>query len=210
MATKPLLRPPGLVLAGGRSSRMGANKALLSLGGDIILGHVVHRLTPQVSKIAINAAEPLPGFADLPLVTDAPSGQLGPLAGILGGMRHHASAHDGPTHFLSAPCDSPFLPLDLAERLAELAPDAETIVIASSLGRTHPVFALWPTALADDLESWLGDEDNRRISTFLARHHVVTVDFPPVTTDHGQLDPFLNINTPEDLALALTFTEVLP
>ncbi|WJH40161.1 molybdenum cofactor guanylyltransferase MobA [Aliirhizobium terrae] len=201
--------PPGLILAGGKSSRMGSNKALLALGSDTVLGHVLRRLKPQVLSVAVNASTPLPGFEGLRYLADTTPGQLGPLAGILTGMRHFGETEPEARHFLTVPCDSPLLPLHLTERLFDTRPDARTIVVASSLGRNHPVFALWPVALADDLEAWLTTDENRRINGFLSRHPTVTVDFAPVETAHGTLDPFLNINTPEDLARANLFSEVL-
>jgi molybdenum cofactor guanylyltransferase len=207
MTTAPGSRPPGLILAGGRSSRMGTEKAALKLGEDTILGHIIRRVTPQVSELAINAAAPPAQAENLPLLSDIVEGQLGPLAGILSGMRHYGESPA--SHFLSVPCDSPFVPLDLAERLTAAIADADTIVVAASLDRTHPVFALWPTALGDDLEEWLADEDNRRINAFLRRHRTVTVDFAAVQTGHGDLDPFLNINTPDDYDRALPFLKVL-
>jgi molybdenum cofactor guanylyltransferase len=204
-----LSAPPGLILAGGKSSRMGSNKALLTIGGNTVLGHVLRRLGPQVSSLAVNAPTPLPGCEALPHLADTTPGQLGPLAGILTGMRHYAETTPEARHILTVPCDSPFLPHNLTERLADVRPDARTVVVASSLGRNHPVFALWPLALADDLEAWLTSDENRRINGFLARHQTVTVDFAPVGTAMGTLDPFLNINTPEDLARANLFSEVL-
>jgi molybdopterin-guanine dinucleotide biosynthesis protein A len=201
--------PPGFILAGGRSSRMGSNKALLTLGTKSVLAHVVERLSPQVSEIAINAPAAFPGFETLDYIEDRASGQLGPLAGILTGMRHHATRAPDISHFLTVPCDSPFLPMDLAARLTAAADGPQTIVIASSLGRRHPVFGLWPVTLADDLEQWLIGDDNRRINAFLDHQRTVTVDFVPSETEAGRLDPFLNINTPEDLAHAQAFAETL-
>lgn len=200
---------PGIILAGGKSSRMGADKALLRLGNDSILGHVVRRFTPQVSTFAINAAEPFSGFEPQLYLEDTAGGQLGPLAGILTGMRHYSLHRPESSHFASVPCDSPFLPLDLVSRLTDACSDPQTIVIASSLERRHPVFGLWPLSLADDLKRWLVDDGNRRINAFLDRHHTVTVDFPAVHTRHGALDPFFNINTPEELAHAKAFAESL-
>ncbi len=197
---------PGLILAGGRSTRMGSDKAHLPLRGDTILGHVVRRLAPQVEALFLNAA---PGFADpssLPLIPDTIAGQAGPLAGVLAGLQ--TLAPKGYRSVLTAPCDSPFLPPDLAERLTA-ACEGDAIVVAESAGRSHPVFALWPTAIADDLKGWLADPDNRRINAFLKRHTVVSVDFPLVKTAAGPLDPFMNLNTPDDLAQAHHFSELL-
>lgn len=201
--------PPGLILAGGKSSRMGANKALLPLGDKPVIAHVVERLAPQVSAIAVNAPLPLPGYEDMTLVRDMTEDQLGPLAGILTGMLYHRKQYPEASHFLSAPCDSPFLPENLASSLSAACDTSQTIVIASSFGRRHPVFGLWPVSLAGDLQQWLIADQNRRINAFLDHHHVVTVEFPPLETNTGSLDPFLNINTPEDLEYAQAFAETL-
>ncbi|RWX75524.1 molybdenum cofactor guanylyltransferase MobA [Neorhizobium lilium] len=200
-------RLPGLILAGGRSSRMGANKALLALGSDTILGHVVRRLSPQVQPLWLNAAADLARMFALPAVPDTIADHAGPLAGVLAGLRALADADA--THLLTAPCDSPFLPRDLAERLQAACDSPSSIVVASSAGRDHLVFGLWPFSLADDLEAWLSDANNRRLNAFLRRHQVVTVDFPLVETSNGLLDPFLNLNTPEDLAEARNFVGLL-
>lgn len=199
--------PPGVILAGGRSSRMGTDKAQLSLGGDTILGHVLRRLTPQVRSVALNASADFPNPLGLRLVPDTLPGQLGPLTGILAAMQSQKDA--AASHVLTVPCDSPFLPLDLAARLQREVTGAEVIAVAASDNRTHPVFALWPVALADDLEAWLRNPDNRRINAFLRRHRVETVEFPLLQTQSGSLDPFLNINTPDDLAEAQTFIGAL-
>lgn len=185
---------------------MGANKALLDIAGHSVLSHVGRRLRPQVSDLVINAGNPLPGFETTVRVEDAVSGQLGPLAGILTGMKHFGPDH---ARFVTAPCDSPFLPSNLVDRLADAAGDGETIAMASSAGRNHPVFALWPTALAEDLEHWLSLDENRRIHAFIRRHRSVAVDFAAIRIEGRELDPFFNINTPEELAEAQTFAEAL-
>ncbi|WP_105427635.1 molybdenum cofactor guanylyltransferase MobA [Neorhizobium tomejilense] len=205
----PPIRPPGLVLAGGKSSRMGTDKALLTIGGDTILGHVVRRLLPQVSEITLNAPMGFPNPLDLRLLPDLVPGQIGPLAGVLAGLRDIQGRGLQATHLLTVPSDSPFVPADLVRRLGAEADDPKAIVIAASDGRDHPVFGLWPVSIADDLETWLSDPDNRRIKAFLDRHHTVTVEFPMVETQQGLLDPFFNINTPEDLQEALGFAEEL-
>ena len=206
--TDPIAKFPGLILAGGRSRRMGRNKALVPLDGEPMLGHVVHRLKPQVSQILLNAeAHWADGFG-MPLVEDTLPDHQGPLAGILAGLRAVATRAPATTHLLTVPADSPFFPLELADHLIQaLTNDGTAIPVASSRGAMHPVFALWPVALADDLEIWLKNPENRRIKAFLARHTAVDIDFPLVETVHGPLDPFFNINTPADLALAEDFME---
>src|SRR5690606_20666848 len=193
----------------GRSSRMGAVKACLEIAGGTILGHIVRRLAPQVSEIALNAPADFPDPQDLRLLPDRLDGQLGPLAGVLSGLRDLQDRAAGAAHLLAVPSDSPFIPADLTARLQAASPDDDTIVIAASAGRSHPVFGLWPVSQADDLENWLTVSDNRRLTAFLARHRTVTVDFPVQDTLRGPLDPFFNINTPEDLEIARSFAEVM-
>ncbi|WP_105440514.1 molybdenum cofactor guanylyltransferase MobA [Neorhizobium sp. T25_13] len=205
----PPIRPPGLVLAGGKSSRMGTDKAFLTIGGDTILGHVVRRLLPQVSEITLNAPIGFPNPLGLRLLPDLVPGQIGPLAGVLAGLQDIQARGVQATHLLTVPSDSPFVPADLARRLGAEAGDPNAIVIASSDGRDHPVFGLWPVSITSDLETWLSDPDNRRIKALLDRHHTVTVEFPVIETPQGALDPFFNINTPEDLQEALGFAEEL-
>ncbi len=201
---------PGLVLAGGLSRRMGTNKAMVTLGDATLLSHVLRRLAPQVSDITINTATSVEnGFAEsfgLPLLPDTLSGHAGPLAGVLAGMRHFGTRPAGPGHFLTVPADSPFFPDDLVLRLCDHLSD-EAIVIAASSGQLHPVFALWPVAIAEDLEEWLKDDTNRRIRAFLARHVTIGISFAPLETARGSLDPFFNINTPDELALARGYLE---
>ena len=199
---------PGLILAGGRSQRMGRNKALVPLGGEPLLGHVVHRLTPQVRHLLLNAEAHWAEAFGMPLVEDTLPGHQGPLAGVLAGLRRITSREPTTTHLLTVPADSPFFPVDLAHRLAQaITSAAPAIAVATSGGAMHPVFALWPMALADDLENWLKNPENRRIKAFFARHTTVEIDFPMIETVHRPLDPFFNINTPADLALAEDFME---
>ncbi|CAN7311457.1 molybdenum cofactor guanylyltransferase MobA [Neorhizobium sp. LjRoot104] len=205
----PSILPPCLVLAGGKSSRMGTDKAFLTIRGDTILGHVVRRLLPQVSEIALNAPADFPNPLGLRLLPDRIPGQIGPLAGVLAGLHDIEACGLKATHLLTVPSDSPFVPADLVRRLEAEAGDPNAIVIAASDGRDHPVFGLWPVSIADDLETWLSHPDNRRIKAFLQHHHVVTAEFPMVDTTQGPLDPFFNINTPEDLQEARRFAEEL-
>lgn len=209
---------PALILAGGRSSRMvssetenngTAHKALLDIGGATMLRHIVQRLTPQVSCVMLNGPADFPDPHGLRLVPDTLGGQVGPLAGVLAGLRQIIGRSPSVSHLLSVPSDSPFFPDDLAARLRVSIENMSTIVIATSNGRSHPVFGLWPTAIANDLQSWLGSPENRRITAFLQRYRVVTVDFPMIATPIGRLDPFFNINTPDDLSEARRFAEAL-
>lgn len=196
---------PGLILAGGLSRRMGKNKALSPLGGQPLLSHVIERVAPQVSTLALNAPESWAEAFGLPLVPDTKAGHAGPLAGVLAGMHHFAIHAPQATHFLTVPADSPFFPADLSLRLADHITGDNAIVIAASSGHVHPVFGLWPISIADDLEHWLADDNNRRIRSFLARHSTLGVSFSPVESTTASIDPFYNINTPDELATAEAF-----
>jgi molybdopterin-guanine dinucleotide biosynthesis protein A len=193
--------PPiaGIVLAGGRSRRMGGpDKAFVLFHGKHLLAHAVGRLRPQVAALAVNSNREAARFdsVGVPVVADPVPGHLGPLAGILAGMRWAESA--GMAHVASVAVDAPLFPSDLVARLAEAGGDA-TIAIARSGARLHPVFGLFPVGVADDLAAFIGRGESLRVTDWLSRHAVVPVDF---AGDPGQLDPFFNINTPADLAMA--------
>ncbi|MFN3636347.1 MAG: molybdenum cofactor guanylyltransferase MobA [Rhizobium rhizophilum] len=197
---------PAVILAGGLSRRMGEDKALIRLGEKPLALHVAARLAPQVSTVYLNAPAEHVLSDTLPVLSDSLPDRPGPLAGVLAGMTVFSDRPDAPTHVLTTPCDTPFLPRDLVRRLAEQA-DGGTIVIAASAGRTHPVTALWPVTLAADLKLWLDDPTHRRVFDFIARHRTKTIEFPLFDSPFGRVDPFFNINTPEDLALARIILE---
>lgn len=202
-------RPPGIILAGGRSSRMGSDKRFALLGKTPMIAGIIDRLRPQVCDLAINAAADADLDFGLPLVPDTIGTYAGPLAGVAAGLRYAARHHPQATHLLSVPADSPFFPRDLGTRLSAALDRPDAIAVASSGGHMHPVFALWPLGLADDLEDWLADPQNRKLTVFIARHPHHVLDFATIDTVAGQLDPFFNINTPDDLAHAQNFLEGL-
>ncbi len=189
-----------VILAGGQGVRLGGgDKPLRLMAGRPMLDHVLERLKRQAGAIAISAngdPQRLAGYG-LPVIPDEASG-AGPLAGILSGMRW-ARAH-GARRLLTVAGDTPFLPVDLARRLGEV--DASRIAVASSRGRRHPVFALWPVALEADLARFLSSSVTLSVMAFLEPFEPVTVDFPFSLAGGKPLDPFFNVNTPEDLAQA--------
>lgn len=191
---------PVVLLAGGRSSRMGSNKAFASLGGESLLSRIAKRFRERERRlVALNADADWPDTMGLRLVPDKIPGKLGPLAGVLAAMQDTALHHPQASHVATVPIDSPFFPLDLIERLADAVQGRDEIAIATSFGRDHPVFSLWPVFAAADLETWIVTDAKRRVSDFLARYTVLRVDFPATETPIGPLDPFFNVNTPDDL-----------
>jgi molybdenum cofactor guanylyltransferase len=198
--TQPL-QPLGLVLAGGLARRMGGgDKARIKIGGATILERVLRRLKPQCAALILNANGDPARFADtgLPVVPDSVPGFAGPLAGILAGLDWAAAQRPDLTDVASVPGDCPFLPGDLVARLfAERAAAGTPLACARSGDWRHPVVGLWPVALRDDLRHALVVEDLHKIEIWTGRHGIVTVDWPV-----EPIDPFFNVNTPEDAAAA--------
>ena len=195
--------PPtlGLVLAGGLARRMGGgDKALLRIGGMTILERVLERISPQCSAVILNANGDPNRFAPtgLPVVADDVPGFAGPLAGILAGL-DWAAAHAPEIAFIgSVPGDCPFLPRDLIGRLhAARAAAGAPLACAKSGDWRHPVVGLWSVALRDDLRHALVVEDLRKIEIWTGRHGVALAEWPD-----KPVDPFFNVNTPEDAARA--------
>ncbi|MGH6980783.1 MAG: molybdenum cofactor guanylyltransferase MobA [Stellaceae bacterium] len=195
----------GIVLAGGEARRLGGEKGLRLFGTKLLIEHVISRTMPGLGAIALNVNGDPARFRrfGLPIVADSVPGFPGPLGGILAGMDWAAGM--GAESLVSFPCDAPFLPLDLVTRLAaaRTQDDAE-IAVAASGGRTHPVFALWPVRLRDELRHALIDEGVRKVGDWISRYHFVVVPFAS-----APVDPFFNINAPEDLAEGETLRAML-
>ena len=195
--------PPtaGLILAGGLARRMGGgDKSLRLLAGQPILAHVVARLAGQCDGLLLNANGDPDRFAafGLPVVPDDVPGFSGPLAGVLAGLDWLAANRPGIAWMLAVPADTPFLPPDLVGRLHEGRMAAGLpLACAVSGGRTHPVVALWPVSLREQLRRAVVTEEERRVGRWMAGTGLAEVDWPM-----EPVDPFLNVNTPEDLAEA--------
>lgn len=202
------MRIGGILLAGGQSRRMGGgDKCLLPLGGMPLLEHARKRLEPQVEWLVLNANGDPARFAEfgMPVLADGIEGFAGPLAGILAGLRWAQSCHPQLSHIATVPCDTPFFPGDVVARLCATALESGTpLACASSNGRTHPVFGLWPVSLVDDLEQAMIHEDLRKIDLWTNRHGVAHACF-----EASPFDPFFNINHPDDLIEASAMLMVM-
>ncbi len=189
-----LPRPPvtGLILAGGRGSRMGhVDKGLQSFRGKPLVAHVIDRLSPQVGELLINANQNLDAYSAFGhrVIADEVPGFAGPLAGFERGLTH--ATHD---LVITAPCDSPFLPEDLVSRmLAQLSQHRADVAVAKTGDQAHPVFCLMKKELLASLCAFL-ESGQRKIDRWYPAHRVVEVAFD------DQPDAFLNINTPAEKA----------
>ncbi len=201
-----MTRPPAIILAGGRSTRMGGgDKGLREVGGQRLIDRVIARIAPQCGVIALNANGDPIRFADLglPVLPDSLPDHPGPLAGVLAGMDWAAGI--GAEAVISVAADTPFFPRDLVERL-QAAAGPSGLALAASPDETgklwhHPTFGLWPVALRDDLREALKG-GLRKVVLWTDKHGAGTASFAS-----SPFDPFFNINTPEDIEAAEELVE---
>lgn len=204
------------IIAGGTSSRMqeggiAGDKFLQLLGERAMLDHVIDRLSRQIAKIRINANGDPARFAhyDLPVLPDDALAMGGPLAGIASALR----AGNEDEFLLTIAADTPFFPHDLVEKFAQTAAETGSrIVMARSNGRLHPIFALWHTSLNAPLRHWLTLPGKASIMRFAEHIGFEVVDFDNFYLPQLDfaLDPFFNINEPQDLLQAQQILKALP
>jgi molybdopterin-guanine dinucleotide biosynthesis protein A len=202
MTPDPVIPPTaGAILVGGLARRMGGgDKTLRSIGGRTVLSRIIERLAPQVGRIVLNANGDLQRFAafHLPVVPDSLPDNPGPLAGVLAALDWTAIVDPSVSWVLTLPGDAPFIPRDLASRLHAAHQVSNAMLIcAASLHRAHPIIALWPVSIRDELRHAVADRGVRKIETFTEHYLRATVDWPV-----APVDPFFNVNTPDDLAEA--------
>jgi len=195
--------PPtvGGILAGGLARRLGGgDKSLRTVGDRTVLAWLIDRLTPQVAHVILNANDDPGRFGTLglPVVADSLPDHPGPLAGVLAALDWSAESAPGIAWVVTVPGDAPFIPRDLVSRLhAGRQRSNATMACAASQDRAHPVIALWPVSVRDELRSAVAEHGIRRIDRFTQRYACAVVGWPATP-----VDPFFNVNTPEDLAEA--------
>jgi molybdenum cofactor guanylyltransferase len=199
----------GVILAGGLARRMGGiDKAHIRIGGVTILDRVVTRLRDQCARLVLNANAEATRFANsgLPVIADSVADFPGPLAGILAGLDFAAAQTPEIAWVVSVAADCPFLPHDLVPRLHQARHDAgATLACAASGGRRHPVVGLWPVALRNDLRRALTEEGARKVGEWSERYPLAIAEWPT-----EPVDPFFNVNTPDDIAEAERLAALFP
>ncbi|WP_442678893.1 molybdenum cofactor guanylyltransferase [Sphingomonas sp. ASY06-1R] len=172
------MKPLGALLAGGRSSRFGSDKALALLAGEPLLAHAARAIQPFVAEIIIcGRIAPMHGFR---AVADRPGPDLGPLGGVCGALQEAAAR--GYDRILTIGCDMPIVPSALIERLITAAGAAYVV--------DAPILGVWPTALGEGLAHHLSYGEDRSIRRWAASVAAVAIDAA------GSL---VNVNRPEDL-----------
>ena len=188
----------GVLLAGGLSRRMGGgDKCLQLFGNTTLLGRAIDRAQPQVSDLILNAnGEPhrFDNFG-LQVVSDAIPGFAGPLAGVLTGMEWALSYRPDAHWIATFATDAPFFPHNLVHQFIDNVHKTNSdLARATSGGRPHPVFGLWPVHLAKRLRQALTIESIRKIDVWTSRYRTCDVDFMT-----EPIDPFFNVNISTDL-----------
>lgn len=186
-----MARTIGVILAGGKSSRMGADKATVQLAGQPLIAHVIACLAPQVDEVAIvsNAAPERFALFRCPVFADRIAGAPGPLAGA-----HAAAEHFPDDELVTVAVDLPFLPRTLVAHLRTASQDTDCVY--ATCGDRHALAIWWRAGQADAIAAFL-DAGGRRITEWLGTHgEAVSIAPRPYE------DLRFNINTPTDLACA--------
>lgn len=200
MRPEPVAQPVGLILAGGQSSRLGApRKALAEVGGAPLLRRIIDRLSGQAAPrmLSVHETDPeLEGFGCEQVVDVVPR-HRGPLVGLASGLLRLECRGLG-EWLLLCPCDAPFVPADLAERLGAAAlQEQRPVAVAGYQGVPQPVFSLWHLNTLPAVKSAVLERGRGGLMRMLD-------DLPHALVGWPDQDPapFFNINTPDDLALA--------
>jgi molybdenum cofactor guanylyltransferase len=186
----------GAIIAGGSSSRMGEEKALLKLDGVTILERIASRLRIQVDDVVLNANGDTSRFSDsgIPIIPDVLTTIATPLAGLHAVLRY--GAENNFDAIVTVPSDSPFIPLDLVLRLLE-AGEEKGAAIARSHDQEHYLTGIWTAALSRPLEKLILQNNMRRMQDFVTK-----VEAESVPWSGQPHDPFFNINTKDDFEIA--------
>ena len=192
---------PGVILAGGSARRLGGKgKAFINIAGFSLIDLVLRKIETQVDRVAINTRDKN-SFSqyNYPIIEDliTEEGGSGPLAGISSAIKWAKKSINPVSHVITVPVDTPLLPIDLVHRMSlELKIKKSDIIFASSNNNIYPVVSMWSLSLDNHLDKALSN-GVRKIDAFTSSYNVSLVDW-----SFNDVDPFFNINNPEDITLA--------
>lgn len=197
------MRVAGLIVAGGRAARMGADKPFARFRDSYLLDAVVSRVLPQVKTLMLNVRSEHVALCKahygekFTLLPDAFGGEAGPLGGVVAGLQMLPSLN---TRWLATfPCDTPFLPEDIvAELQAAAKPSANVPVVAVAMGKVQSLCALWPYECLEALRNGVISGNFHSVWWALDRLQANPVEIA------GEPHSFFNVNTAEELAEAET------
>jgi len=190
----------GAILAGGQSKRMGKDKLFLELNNKKLIEHTIDKVKKYLKKIVIITNQDNEFFFknNLTTVKDCIEGQQGPLVGILTAMKWAKENLNECSWIVTFPCDTPFFPESIIESFIEESGKKESLILcASSHGRKHNIFGLWSLDLYDKLKNDLINNKIRKVQDWTEKNKIKNLEFK-----FKDYDPFFNINTEEDLAVA--------
>ena len=191
----PDLPMAGVILCGGQSRRMGrVAKANMALAGRPLLQHVIDRVAPQVGRLVLSVESGSANYADFGLeqVADPRPGHAGPLGGLLSALEFTAQQHEW---LLLVPCDAPFLPPNLGERLHQQALDSGRAgCVIRYDGEVQPTFSVWNRSLLPSLESAVLEQRLAGFKQYLDLAPQAVLDWEPHELKPWQPPPFFNIN----------------
>ena len=190
----------GAILAGGQSKRMGKDKLFLELNNKKLIEHTIDKVKKYFKKVIIITNQENEFFSKNNLITvkDCIEGQLGPLVGILTAMKWAKENLNKCSWIATFPCDTPFFPDSIIKSFIEESEKKESLILcASSHGRKHNIFGLWSLDLYDKLKDDLINKKVRKVQDWTEKNKIKNLEFT-----FKDYDPFFNINTEEDLAVA--------
>ena len=189
-----------VILAGGKSKRFGEDKSLAKLGSKSLIEHVIHKVRGKFKKILIisNKDIKIKESKDITIIPDCIEGNLGPLVGVLTAMRWSKNIKENYRWIATFPSDTPFFDMSIVEQYKkQITTNNSKLYFVRSNEKRHNIFGLWSIDLLDILENDLVKNNFRKVEDWANKIGVKTINIK-----FDKFDPFLNINTKEDLSEA--------
>ena len=190
----------GVILAGGKSERMGKDKLFLKLNNKVLIEYTIDKVKKYFKNFIIITKHKNEYFSKNNLITveDCIEGQLGPLVGILTAMKWAKDNLKDCFWVATFPCDTPFFPEKIIKEFIEKSKKKDSVLLcASSHGRKHNIFGLWSLELYDKLMEDLTNNKIRKVQDWTEKNKIKNLEFK-----FKDYDPFFNINTEEDFKIA--------